>query len=318
MSVEVMGLVFHAAIGDLPYEKDGKQHNVRGQTAKLMLLAYADHANDEGEAAYPGYSLLEIKTSLSRQSIADTLLALQQNGFMTYVGKSKRDTNSYQINLEKLRLLVKFPEYSKEPVKQPDSPESSSLTSTSQAKTILEAPEKAPKAPGKVSEKTRQAVTAAPGWAILAGQDYVPDPEQIALETVRQTWDKLMRINSRWERWGAFDKWLLQQERDGRRISDFCAWFMADTYRRKTVGNWTPKGDAQGRWSFMAIYPQAFPQSVEQPVQPSPAPAPDPAPHDEARRLALRKAWLEKMHTLMPLAYGGDLTASDFQPGMVR
>jgi len=134
MSVRVMALVFEADIQDMPYEKDGEKRNAKASTVKLLLLAYADHSNDEGEAAYPGYTLLERKTALSRQGIADTLEAVQQNGFMTLVGKSKRDTNNYQINVEKLEELVKPLDYQKTVrVKPLDQHESSHLTSTSQA-----------------------------------------------------------------------------------------------------------------------------------------------------------------------------------------
>ena len=123
MSVRLMSLVFEAELTDLPYRKDGEDRNAKASTAKLLLLAYADHANDEGEGAYPGYTRLELKTALSRQGIADTLEALKQNDFMELEGVSKLNTNSYTINKERLQALVK-------PL---DSHESSHLTTTSQA-----------------------------------------------------------------------------------------------------------------------------------------------------------------------------------------
>jgi hypothetical protein len=107
MSVKVTTLVFDAEMQDLPYTKDGEQRNAKASTVKLIMLAYADHANDDGESAYPGYSRLEVKTALSRQGIADTLEAITQNGLMSLTGVSKRHTNSYQINMTKLRELVK-------------------------------------------------------------------------------------------------------------------------------------------------------------------------------------------------------------------
>ena len=118
-----MALVFSAEMVDLHYQKDGEDHNAKASTVKLLLLAYADHANDNGRGAYPGYDKLEIKTALSRQGIADTLEAIQQNAFMIFEGKSELGTNSYKINLEKLKTLVK-------PL---DSAKSSHFTSQSQA-----------------------------------------------------------------------------------------------------------------------------------------------------------------------------------------
>jgi hypothetical protein len=107
MSVTTMALVFAADLKDIPYEKDGEKRNAKASTAKLLLLAYADHSNDQGKAAYPGYSKLEIKTALSRQGISDTLEALIQNKYLVSEGVSELGTNSYQINLNLLKTLVK-------------------------------------------------------------------------------------------------------------------------------------------------------------------------------------------------------------------
>ncbi len=133
MSVKIMSLVFNAAIGDLPYKKNGQARTAKASTVKIVLLAYADHANDDGISAYPSYSLLEIKTGLSRQGIADTIEALRQNDLLQPEGTSDKGTNSYRINLKKLSKRVKPLDYQKdEPVKPLDSHQSSGLTRTSQ------------------------------------------------------------------------------------------------------------------------------------------------------------------------------------------
>jgi len=105
MSVSLMSLVFEADIPDLPYKKNGKKRIAKASTVNSLLLAYADHANDEGEGSYPGYTRLERKTKLSRQGISDTLEACQQNKFMTFTGKSKLATNSYLLNKPLLKSL---------------------------------------------------------------------------------------------------------------------------------------------------------------------------------------------------------------------
>lgn len=125
-----------------------------------------------------------------------------------------------------------------------------------------------------VDPQTRAAVLASPSWAIAAGMAYTGDPEQIALETLRKTWDRILKTNSPWERWGTFDQWLLQQERAGLSVEKFCAWFIADAFRRESVGMWTPKGDKAGRWSFVRTYPQAFP-AASQPAQAAPSQEPE-------------------------------------------
>jgi hypothetical protein len=134
MSVKLMATIFMADIQDLIYHKDGEDRRAKASTVKLMLLAYADHANDDGEAAYPGYTRLERKTALSRQGISDTLEAITQNNFMTLTGVSNKGTNSYQMNIELLESLVKpLDQPKKELVKPLDYPQSSHLTSASQA-----------------------------------------------------------------------------------------------------------------------------------------------------------------------------------------
>ena len=100
-----MSLVFEADIPDLKYVKKGKKRIAKASTVGILLLAYADHANDYGKSCYPGYRRLERKTKLSRQGIADTIEACVQNNYLILDGKSELNTNSYQINLGLLRSL---------------------------------------------------------------------------------------------------------------------------------------------------------------------------------------------------------------------
>ena len=96
MSIKLMSAIFEAEFHDLEYVKDGETRKAKASTAKLVLLAIADHANDEG-GAYPGYTRLETKTALSRQGLADTIDALEYNGLLTVDRKGSRlKTNDYQ------------------------------------------------------------------------------------------------------------------------------------------------------------------------------------------------------------------------------
>ena len=118
MSVKLMSAIFETEFRDLEYIKDGEERKAKASTCKLLLLAIADHANDYGESAYPGYDRLEIKTALSRQGIADTICALVNNGLLQVSDKPSRlQTNDYKINIDS------FPSFFGE---------SSHLTSTSQ------------------------------------------------------------------------------------------------------------------------------------------------------------------------------------------
>jgi hypothetical protein len=100
-----MSLVFEYDMPELKTD-DGKV--VPDSTAKFVLLALADHCNDEGEGAYPGVKRICKKTSMSSQTVCNALNALRTSGYTTLEGKSKADTNNYTINLEKLSQPLEF------------------------------------------------------------------------------------------------------------------------------------------------------------------------------------------------------------------
>lgn len=100
MSVDMMSLVFKC---NMPELKTDKGQVVPDSTAKFVLLALADHANDEGEGAYPGIDLLCRKTNLSSATVTHALNALRTNGFTVLMGKSKRSTYNYTILVAKIR-----------------------------------------------------------------------------------------------------------------------------------------------------------------------------------------------------------------------
>lgn len=95
MSVKLMSAIFETEFRDL-IDDDGNV--TKASTAKLVLLALADHANDEGESAYPSVDRLAKKTALSPQTIRNTFDALKYNGLVFRVGTSKHMTNNYTIN----------------------------------------------------------------------------------------------------------------------------------------------------------------------------------------------------------------------------
>lgn len=99
MSVNLMSSVFNCNIPELKTD-DGK--TVPDTTAKSVLLAMADNANDEGEGSYPGVDTLCRKTNYSTSTVCNALNALRHNGFTTLVGRSRRDTNNYTISVAKI------------------------------------------------------------------------------------------------------------------------------------------------------------------------------------------------------------------------
>ena len=95
MSIKIMSAIFETEFPD--YLTCG-ECRTKASTAKIVLLAIADHANDEGESAYPGLTRLEKKTGLSRQGIVDTLKVLVFNGLLLVADEpSKLNTNNYTV-----------------------------------------------------------------------------------------------------------------------------------------------------------------------------------------------------------------------------
>lgn len=90
-----MSAIFRTEFRDL---QDEQGNNTKASTAKFVCIALADHANDEGEGAYPSIGKLSLKTSLSRTAVINALDALKFNGVLIANGTSKYDTINYTVN----------------------------------------------------------------------------------------------------------------------------------------------------------------------------------------------------------------------------
>lgn len=95
MSINLMSAIFRTDFRDL---QDAEGNNTKASTAKFVCLALADHANDEGEGAYPSIAKLSYKTNLSRTAVINALDALKYNGILSTNGTSKWDTVNYTVN----------------------------------------------------------------------------------------------------------------------------------------------------------------------------------------------------------------------------
>ncbi len=123
MSVKLMAAAFAAHFHDIDFEETRQKKSgeivsrkvrVLAPTAKWVVVALADHANDEGEGAYPSVDLLADKTDLSTVSVITALKALKHAQIITYVGLSKRKTNNYTVNREKLQAMAAQPKQIRE------------------------------------------------------------------------------------------------------------------------------------------------------------------------------------------------------------
>lgn len=124
MSIRLMSLVFNYKFPKrveyealvYPFKRDketkkilerSKTPEVRklattGSSCKAVLLALADHSNDDGKGAYPSVGTLQKKTNLERPTVIGAVLALQYHLFINFVGESPRETNNYDISPERL------------------------------------------------------------------------------------------------------------------------------------------------------------------------------------------------------------------------
>jgi hypothetical protein len=72
-------------------------------TQKLVLLAMADHAHDDGTRCYPSIGRLARRTSLSIRGVQTTMRRLEKAGFIVPQGKSKGGsgvTTEYNLTLQ--------------------------------------------------------------------------------------------------------------------------------------------------------------------------------------------------------------------------
>jgi hypothetical protein len=95
MSINLMSSIFRTEFRDL---NDAEGNTTKASTAKFVCIALADHANDEGEGAYPSIDTMAYKTNLSRTAVINALDALKYNGILIANGESKRRTIDYTIN----------------------------------------------------------------------------------------------------------------------------------------------------------------------------------------------------------------------------
>lgn len=101
MSVSLMADTFRAKFPNVKV----KGRTIAPATMKIVLLALADHANDEGKYVYPSLIRLETMTGLSRRTIQRTEEGLCSIGVLSEVGKSEYGTTEYSISPATLRRL---------------------------------------------------------------------------------------------------------------------------------------------------------------------------------------------------------------------
>jgi DNA-binding MarR family transcriptional regulator len=85
MSVRIMSLVF--------------ENQELSSTEKLIMLALADHANDEGKSIYPSQDRVSRKTGLSRRTVNRTTKTLVDKGYLRKVGYKEERNNVLELEI---------------------------------------------------------------------------------------------------------------------------------------------------------------------------------------------------------------------------
>ena len=87
MSGKVMGWIWDADID---------------RESKFILLAYADHADHDGQNIYPSIGLIAWKTGYSERQVQRVTHRLMENGCLRFMGDSRLGTRQFEIVREAL------------------------------------------------------------------------------------------------------------------------------------------------------------------------------------------------------------------------
>ena len=235
MSISLMSAIFETEFRDLP-TGEGDQM-AKASSLKIVMLAIADHANDEGESAYPGMKKLVRKTGLSKQGLINVLTACKYNGLL-YVSAepSRLGTNNYTIELSCYPILQGKDE-DRLVVKSLD--QSSHLTTSGKATlpplvkpldhnhplttikpSLSERKEKAKERIEDQRAKRKDPVDWVLGNAEKEG----------AITSMQERTSKALGLDVSGSRFDKMVSFLMQKDRQGETIEVYAAWMKADPY----------------------------------------------------------------------------------------
>lgn len=77
-------------------------------TIRMLLIALAGHANDDGSSVYPSVSTLALEAGISPDTVRRSIKVLKRDGLLELVGKKPcryGHTHEYRLNLSAIRAL---------------------------------------------------------------------------------------------------------------------------------------------------------------------------------------------------------------------
>lgn len=96
MSAKIMGMIFDLDVAHLEWD---------------VLLALADHADHNGENAYPSVALLAYKVNCSKRKVQRALAAMRAKGWIDGVQNDKNKPQNYTIRINKIPKKPPFESY---------------------------------------------------------------------------------------------------------------------------------------------------------------------------------------------------------------
>lgn len=186
MSAIITGRVFWTPFKDLSYtDKKGEKFSIKETTAKIVMLAIADSADDYGENSWQSFETIAQKASIQRRSAIRAVRALVAHGYLTVAGISRYGTNNFTVNKD---LLGNVPPR-RAKAGRPKTSDPEAFTSDSGAKTS-DPEAKTGDSPSPYPSLNPPITTHNPGahapsleempldWQIAAGQETVTLPDE--------------------------------------------------------------------------------------------------------------------------------------------
>src|SRR3989304_5268917 len=77
--------------------------DIKPASCKLVLLAYADHADDSGGSVFPCVETISKKAGIGKRQVQRIRSAFERAGVMQAVGKTNKGTIIYRIDIERIK-----------------------------------------------------------------------------------------------------------------------------------------------------------------------------------------------------------------------
>lgn len=263
MSAIISGRVYWTEFKELCYtNKSKKEICIKETTAKIVMLAIADSADDFGENSWNSFETLATKTSIQRRSVIRVTRALINHNYLKVAGASRYGTNNFSINLALLgQPPVKRAKNGRPKTSDSDvfTGDSGTKTGDSQSKTSdgqspdpsyipPETPETVPPVDSSLSEIEEAAKKKVDNWLLLMKSPGLKNSARV--DAILSYLGGAFQINTETKRWKDFAKFVDDRQRQmGQNVETFVTWLKSQ--KDFDIKFWSPQ-------RMTEMYPQAF------------------------------------------------------------